>query len=147
MRGILLQFLARAPRPAAAVALTSVAFALLHGWNPGVTHLAQLNTALFGAVFGLALLRHRSLWLATGLHLGWNVTQVALGANNSGITIRLTDLNLELQSRDWLTGSEYGLEGGVLASGAALALAVAVWRIPVGKASVPLLCERPEARP
>jgi membrane protease YdiL (CAAX protease family) len=130
MRGLLLQFLACALGPTGAVALTSLVFALLHGANPSVTNLAQLNTVLFGATFGLAVVRHRSLWLAIGLHLGWNVAQVALGANNSGITIRLTDLNLELQGEKWLTGGEYGLEGGVLASGAALALAAAVWWLP-----------------
>lgn len=135
LRGLLLQLLARAAGPSAAIALTSAGFALLHGWNPGVTILAQLNTALFGAVFGIAALRRGSLWLAFGLHLGWNLAQVALGANNSGITIRLTGLNLELLGEGWLSGGSYGLEGGVLASVAALALAGAVWRRPPGAAA------------
>ena len=130
LRGLALQFLACAVRPAGAIALTSLAFALLHGANPGITWLAHINTALFGAVFGLAVFRQRSLWMAFGLHLGWNVTQVALGADTSGITIRLTELNLELQGQAWLTGGEYGLEGGVLASVAALSVAAAVWWVP-----------------
>ena len=130
LRGLALQLLACAVRPAGAIVLTSVAFAVLHGANPGITWLAHTNTALFGAVFGLAVFRQRSLWMAIGLHLGWNVTQVALGADTSGITIRLTELNLELQGREWLTGGDYGLEGGVLASVAALLVASAVWRLP-----------------
>ncbi len=131
VRGPLLQFLARAVGPAGAVAATSLAFALLHGSNPGVTNLAQLNTALFGAVFGLAVLRKRSLWLAVGLHFGWNAAQVGLGANNSGITIRLTELNLELRGSEWLTGGGYGLEGGALATGMALLLGAVVWLAPI----------------
>lgn len=131
MRGAMLQFLARSISPAGAVAATSLAFALLHGANPGVTVLAQFNTALFGAVFAVAALRQRSLWMATGLHFGWNAAQVLLGANNSGITIRLTDLSLELRGADWLSGGSYGLEGGAMASGAALLLGAALWALRI----------------
>lgn len=130
LRGLLLQFVARALGPWAAVSGTSVAFALLHGWNPGVTALAQCNTMLFGLLFGAAVFRHRSLWLACGLHLGWNLGQVVLGANTSGITMRLTELNLELYGEGWLAGGSYGLEGGVLATGAAILLGMVVWLLP-----------------
>ena len=130
IRGILLQFLARAVGPAAAIALTSSIFALLHWRNPEVTELAPLNTALFGAVFGIAVLRHRSLWLAFGLHFGWNAAQVGLGANTSGLTIRLTELNLELGGAEWLTGGEYGLEGGALATGMAVVLGAGLGLLP-----------------
>lgn len=136
MRGLLLQFLARSITPVGAIAVTSLAFALLHGANPGVTLQAQVNTALFGAVFGIAVLRQRSLWLAIGLHFGWNAAQVALGSNNSGITIRLTDLNLELRGAEWLSGGSYGLEGGAMASFAALLLGAGVWALR-GRSAVP----------
>ena len=137
MRGLLLQFLARALSPAGAIAATSIGFALLHGANPGVTPLAQCNTAIFGAVFGVAVVRHRSLWLPTGLHFGWNIAQVGLGVNTSGITMRLTELNLDLRGAEWLTGGDYGFEGGLLATGMALALSASVWMLPV---------QRPAAR-
>ncbi len=127
LRGLLLQFLARSITPAGAVAATSLVFALLHGANPDVTVLAQINTALFGALFCIAVLRQRSLWLAMGLHFGWNAAQVVLGSNNSGITIRLTGLNLELRGAEWLSGGDYGLEGGAMASCAALLLGGCVW--------------------
>lgn len=133
LRGLILQFLARSLGRIAAVTVTALVFALLHGSNPGVTGIAQLNTALYGMLFGLAVLRQRSLWLAVGLHLGWNLAQVALGVNNSGITIRLTELNLESRTAAWLAGGDYGLEGGVLATGMALVLAAAVWRLPARK--------------
>ena len=95
MRGMLLQFLGRSLGAAIGVAVTSAAFALMHGSNPSVTWIAQLNTALFGAVFGLSVMRSRALWLPCGLHVGWNLAQVALGANVSGITISLTEFHLE----------------------------------------------------
>ena len=147
LRGLALQFLARGVGPAAAIALTSAGFALLHGQNPSVTELAQLNTALFGAVFGIAALRCRSLWLVIGLHFGWNAAQVALGVNNSGITIRLTELNLELGNSTWLTGGEYGLEGGVLATTAAVALGAGFALLPCRQGRAGLLWQvgRPTA--
>lgn len=143
MRGLLLQYVARAVGPFAGILFTSSAFALLHGWNPGVTALAQVNTALFGAVFGLAVVRYRSLWMAAGLHLGWNLAQVTLGADTSGITMRLTELNLELRGEEWLAGGGYGLEGGVLASAVALLLGAAVWWLPTVGSSGRMLWETP----
>ena len=130
MRGLLLQFLARSLGPFPAVAATSIAFSLLHYGNPGFTDVALVNTALFGVLFGLAVVRGRSLWLAFGLHLGWNAAQVVLGVNTSGITIRLTDLNFESRGAEWLAGGGYGLEGGVLATCMAVLLAGIVWACP-----------------
>ncbi len=130
MRGLLLQLLARAVGPVAAVAATSIAFALLHGANPNVTVIAQINTALFGVLFGIAVVRKRSLWLAVGLHLGWNVAQGVLGVNISGITMRLTELNFEPRGTGWLVGGDYGLEGGVLATCMVVLLAAVVWVRP-----------------
>ena len=145
-RGLALQFLARALGAPAAVAVTSMAFGLLHGGNPGVTALAQWNTALFGAAFALAVLWRRSLWLAVGLHLGWNLTQVGLGVNTSGITMRLTDLSLALEGPVWVTGGDYGFEGGLLATGALLGLVALLRYLPVGE-SDPMLWEREDCGP
>ena len=142
-RGLALQCLARALGPVGAVILTSVGFAALHGANPGVTFLAACNTALFGAVFGVAVFRQRSLWLATGLHIGWNVAQVALGVNVSGITMRLTEFNLRLGQPDWITGGDYGFEGGLLATRTALGLLAAAWWIPASTRAAPMLWDAP----
>lgn len=142
-RGLLLQCLARSLGPAGAVVLTSVGFAALHGANPGITLLATCNTALFGAVFGVAVFRQRSLWLATGLHFGWNAALALLGVNVSGITIRLTELSLRLGQPRWATGGEYGFEGGLLATGTALALLAIAWWLPRPEGSEPMLWDAP----
>ena len=130
LRGILLQFLARSIGPVGAVGVTSIVFSLLHYGNPDFTEIALVNTALFGVLFGLAAVRGRSLWLAFGLHFGWNFAQVVLGVNTSGITIRLTEFNFESRGAGWLTGGDYGLEGGVLATCMAVLLAGIVWARP-----------------
>ena len=142
-RGLALQCLARALGPVGAVILTSAGFAALHAANPGVTFLAACNTALFGAVFGVAVFRQRSLWLATGLHLGWNVAQVAIGVNVSGLTMRLTEFNLKLGQPDWITGGNYGFEGGLLATGTALGLLAVAWWLPAPTGPAPMLWDAP----
>ncbi len=143
LRGVVLQLVCRAVGPLPAVLATSVAFALLHSANADVTVLAQVNTAIFGAVFGLAVIRHGSLWLAMGLHFGWNVTQVALGSNVSGIAMRLTDLSLELGGPVWLTGGSYGLEGGLLGTVAGMLLVGWIASRPVSTQSGRTLWEIP----
>ena len=143
-RGLLLQCLARALGPVGAVVLTSVGFAALHGANPGVTPLAAFNTALIGAVFGMSVFWQRSLWLATGLHFGWNAAQALLGVNISGITIRLTELNLRLGQPRWATGGDYGFEGGLLATGTALALLAVMWWLPRPDRAEPMLWDAPQ---
>ena len=143
-RGLLLQCLARAVGPVGAVILTSLGFAALHGANPGVTLLATFNTALIGAVFGMAVFWQRSLWLATGLHFGWNAAQALLGVNISGITIRLTELNLRLGQPQWATGGDYGFEGGLLATGTALALFAITWWLPRPDRPEPMLWDAPQ---
>lgn len=142
-RGLALQCLARALGPVGAVMLTSIGFAALHAANPGVTLLATCNTALFGAVFGASVFRQRSLWLATGLHIGWNVAQVAFGVNVSGITMRLTEFNLRLGQPDWITGGDYGFEGGLLATGTALGLLAVAWWLPAPSRAAPMLWDAP----
>ena len=142
-RGLALQCLARALGPVGAVILTSAGFAALHAANPGVTFLAACNTALFGAVFGVAVFRQRSLWLATGLHIGWNVAQVAFGVNVSGITMRLTEFNLRLGQPDWITGGDYGFEAGLLATRTALGLLAVAWWLPAPTRDAPMLWDAP----
>ncbi len=142
LRGYLLQQIGRALNPAAAVAATSIAFALLHASNPGVTWPAALNTALYGGVFGLAVLWRRSLWLSVGIHYSWNCAEALLGANVSGLTIRLTELNFEPTGAAWLTGGAYGPEAGAAGTLGAVCIAAVLWRLPRHEGEPVLLWER-----
>lgn len=71
-RGYPFLVLAGARGPVTAVVVTSLLFSLLHTANPGFAWLGALNIALAGALLGVAFWRTRSLWFATGVHLGWN---------------------------------------------------------------------------
>jgi len=145
-RGYGFQKLVQAASPWAAVAATSVIFALLHGGNPSSTPVALVNTLLFGAVFALALILHRSWWLPFGLHWGWNLTLALLGAKISGLTIKLTDISVAVRGQALWTGGAYGPEGGLLATAGVCGLAWALLKLPRRPAAGPRLWDKPPLR-
>jgi membrane protease YdiL (CAAX protease family) len=110
----------------------SVLFASLHSWNPNVTALGLLNTALWGFVLGYAFWRSGDLWLPIGLHFGWNWMLPLFGANLSGFTMNLTGCELRWRTGPLWSGGAYGPEGGIATTLAVGALFVwLMWKAPV----------------
>ena len=115
-RGYPLQTLARARLAWLGVLLTSVPFALAHFWNPNIVRgVTFANTALAGIWLAIAYLRTRNLWFPLGVHWGWNWALGSIfGLPVSGLTLLSHPL---LYGKDfgpkWLTGGNYGIEGGV----------------------------------
>lgn len=115
-RGYILQTFVRSGLAWPAVIVTSVIFGAVHLGNPSANWISSINTALAGIWFGVAYLKTRDLWFPFGLHLAWNWTQGSIfGVEVSGLTdlvkqplMRETDLGPV-----WLTGGEYGIEGGI----------------------------------
>ncbi|HVW85518.1 MAG TPA: CPBP family intramembrane glutamic endopeptidase [Bryobacteraceae bacterium] len=142
-RGFVLQYLTRGWGPWLAVLSTGALFGWLHNDNPGATWLSDVNTALFGVLFGAAVLRTHDLWLPIGLHFGWNVTFPFFGVELSGLTIRVTGYELVWKTSDLWSGGKYGPEASVLTLAALLILAAVVWKIPVSKGWAWLLDEPP----
>jgi membrane protease YdiL (CAAX protease family) len=124
-RGYPFQRLADALGPAAAVALFSGAFGLVHLRNPDHTWLSTLNTMLVGVPLALAYLRTRALWLPVGIHFAWNYFQgFGLGLPVSGIRMPFSLYRAEVTGNQLLTGGAYGPEGGLLATGVIVAATV-----------------------
>jgi hypothetical protein len=120
-RGYAFQRLAEAITPVGAIAVTSAFFGLAHFANPHRTWISTLNTTLVGIPFCIAYLRTRSLWLPIGIHFVWNFLQGFLfGLPVSGIVFSATVLTARVQGPAWLTGGNYGPEGGLLATPAIL---------------------------
>ena len=114
-RGYGLQTLTRARLAWVGVLLTSVPFGLVHLGNPNVVPgVTFANTALAGVWLAAAYLRTRSLWFPLGVHWAWNWALGWLfGLPISGITlISHPLLKAEQIGPAWLTGGNYGLEGG-----------------------------------
>jgi membrane protease YdiL (CAAX protease family) len=127
-RGYPLQTLMRSLPLWLAVLPVSIVFALVHFSNPNVVRgFTLINTTLAGVWLAVAYWKTRSLWFPLGLHWSWNwIAGALLGEPVSGIEsitpeplLRAVDLGPA-----WLTGGEYGPEGGAACT-VALVLATA----------------------
>ena len=138
-RGYPFQRLAETAGPVVAIAVIQVGFGLVHSDNPNVSRWGIANTALFGVLLALAYLRSRSLWLPWGIHFGWNaMLAVGLGLPMSGLTVFASVLHTHVRGPRWLTGGDYGIEGGALVTGLIVAMSPFVWWLAgkIGKRGV-----------
>ncbi|HEX8695247.1 MAG TPA: CPBP family intramembrane glutamic endopeptidase [Longimicrobium sp.] len=100
-----------------AMLLTSALFSLAHLRNPNVDAVALFNIFLAGVMLGVAYLKTRSLWFATGVHLGWNWAMSALLDFPVSGLVRDTPLyDARETGADWWTGGEFGPEAGLAAT-------------------------------
>ncbi|CAN5357755.1 hypothetical protein BH10ACI1_BH10ACI1_01660 [soil metagenome] len=135
-RGYILQTFSRADLAWLAIVLTSVFFAAVHLQNSGANYFSTINTALAGIWFGVAYLKTRNLWFPFGIHLAWNWMQGAVfGIEVSGITsftnaplFRETDIGPA-----WLTGGDYGIEGGIACTLAIIFSTALIYFLPILK--------------
>jgi hypothetical protein len=132
LRGYPLQTMTRAGLFAVGAVITSVLFAALHMSNPNFRlGIPALNLVIAGIWFAVAYWRTRSLWLPLGIHWAWNW---ALGSLFGLPVSGLTDIapNPLLRGVDlgpvWLTGGEYGVEGGIAGTVALILSTIFVWR-------------------
>jgi hypothetical protein len=92
-------------------------------------------------LLSLAYLRTRSLWFATGVHLGWNWVMAALlDFPVSGLTFFDTPLyDAVVRGAPWWTGGDFGPEAGL--AGTLVLLAGIGWLARGGR-----LSESPQMR-
>ncbi len=132
-RGYILQTFAREGFAWLAIALTSLFFGAVHLNNPDAGFISTVNTILAGVWFGVAYLKTRDLWFVWGLHLMWNWMQGSFfGIEVSGLKeITATPLFREIDSGpSWLTGTTYGVEGGIVCSAAIITSTAVIWFLP-----------------
>lgn len=137
-RGYILQTFVRSGLTSFAIVLTSVLFASLHNTNPSATRMSWVNTFIAGVWFGIAYLKTRELWFPFGLHLAWNWAQGSIfGIEVSGLTeIVPAPLMREMDlGPAWITGGDYGLEGGILTTIALIVSTLVIWYLPLKKVS------------
>lgn len=134
LRGYPLQTMTRAGLFIVGALITSVLFAALHMSNPNFRFgIPVLNLVIAGIWFAVAYWRTRSLWLPLGIHWAWNW---ALGSVFGLPVSGLTDIapNPLMRGVDlgpvWLTGGDYGVEGGIAGTIALIASTILVWRMP-----------------
>ena len=127
-RGVGQVVLARAVGRLPALLTLSVLFACAHLLNPNPTVLGLVNIALAGVFLGIAFYAPGGIWTAWGAHLGWNGTLAALDAPVSGLPFRIPMIDFAPGGPGWLTGGNFGPEGGLLATVAITLATVVIWR-------------------
>lgn len=92
-------------------------FGLVHLVNPSASLWGTTAIAVeAGLMLGAAYVATRSLWLPIGLHLGWNVTIVAVfGTVTSGAEAQGALVTAGTSGPTWLTGGDFGPEASVVA--------------------------------
>jgi len=102
-----------------AVVVTSVAFGLLHVWNPGATAYSITTVILAGVFLAVTLLVTGSLYAAWIAHWAWNwVMAVPLHVAVSGLPLPRPAYETVDAGPDWATGGRWGPEGGLGAAAA-----------------------------
>lgn len=113
-RGYPYRRLIEAIGPVGATIAMSIVFGIVHMLNPDATWISVLITMLAGLLLSIAWLRTHGLWLAWGLHFGWNASMgVLFGLPVSGITIFSTVVQTRAIGSSWLTGGDYGPEAAL----------------------------------
>ncbi len=117
-RGYILQALAEGTNKITALIIFSVIFGFMHSGNPNVTIFAIVNIILAGVWLSIAYFKTQALWLPIGLHFGWNFTQ---GFIYSFPVSSTTSFNEQIGTAivsgpEWLTGGNFGPEGGAMAT-------------------------------
>lgn len=93
---------------------SALLFALAHLGNLNASWPGAVNTFLWGLLLGYSIVRSGDLWLATGLHLGWNMTLPLFGINLSGFTMGVTGYRLDWSAGPLWSGGDYGVEASVI---------------------------------
>ena len=130
-RGYPLQTMTRAGLTWFSVILTSVLFGLGHLLNPNVVPgFTFINTVIAGVWLALAYLKTRSLWFPLGVHWGWNwALGCVFGLPISGLHLIRNPILLGNDAGPaWLTGGDYGIEGGAAATVALIVSILFIWR-------------------
>jgi len=127
-RGYMFQSLIQSITFLPAMMVFAALFSAAHWGNPNCTALALVNVGLAAVLFSFSYQKTRSLWLPIGLHLGWNFTQTTVcsfpTSGNDFSSLQLFELTQT--GPGWVTGGEFGPEGGILAT---VALVVCAWHI------------------
>ncbi|MDA3953517.1 MAG: type II CAAX endopeptidase family protein [Bacteroidales bacterium] len=114
-RGWQFQVIGARYRPWLGAVISSVIFALLHGFNTGVSPLAIINLLLFAFLLIFIILRDKSIWAACGWHTAWNWSMENIfGLKVSGSDGLGSVLNLSTEGPNYLTGGDFGPEGSIL---------------------------------
>ena len=102
-----------------AVVISAAVFGLAHAANPGANPFAIFALSVeLGVMLALAYMLTGNIWIAVGIHAGWNFMQgFVLGAQDSGVRDPYSYVQTTLSGPEILTGGAFGLEGSIVSLG------------------------------
>lgn len=107
------------------IACISALFGFVHAGNPNATVFGVINIVLAGVMLGLPFLATGRLGWSVGIHFSWNYVQGALlGLPVSGVPFEYAVFSFQPTGLQGITGGAFGLEGGLLGTGAILMILV-----------------------
>lgn len=109
----------------------AVLFGFAHMGNVDANAIGIINTIGFGVVLGYAVVRSGDLWLAIGIHFGWNWVLPLFGVNLSGFTMGVTGRKMHWHVGELWSGGGYGPEASLLTCVVVVALLVYLHKAPV----------------
>jgi membrane protease YdiL (CAAX protease family) len=126
-RGYILQNLMEGAGLVWGLIISSILFGGLHLVNPNPTWFSLAGITGAGLLMAYAWIKTKRLWLPIGLHIAWNFFEGAVfGFPVSGITIDSL-LKIRDSGPAWMTGAEFGPEGGLIVLPAMALGAAAIW--------------------
>ncbi len=132
-RGYLLQNLEEGTNLFWAIVISSSLFSVAHFFNPNRTWPALLGLLLAGLFLAYAYLRTRQLWLAIGLHIGWNFFEGNIfGYPVSGLS-SFGLIQHETTGPEMWTGGQFGPEAGLIVIPGLLLGTFLVWLYTCGR--------------
>lgn len=115
-RGVVFRLLWGRWGTAVALGVSSLIFGLVHLINPDASVWGAIAIAVeAGLLLGAAYLATGSLWLAIGLHFGWNAATMGIfGTVVSGSEARESLVTAVTTGPDWLSGGSFGPEASIV---------------------------------
>lgn len=111
-----------------AVFINSLAFAIAHMLNPGLTVIAFVNLMLIGVLMSVYVIKTNNIWGAAAFHSMWNFAQgILYGISVSGTDAKSVVLSTDNAGNKMINGGIFGMEASILTTvvvGAALVIMV-----------------------
>lgn len=128
MRGIVFRWIEEFAGSWIALLLSSLFFGFGHALNDNATIVSSIGIAMeAGILLGGAYMLTRSLWLAIGIHAGWNIVQGLVWDVPISGTALDGIVEARLTGPDLLSGGAFGLEASLIAM--VIATAAGVWLV------------------
>ncbi|TMM50350.1 CPBP family intramembrane glutamic endopeptidase [Qipengyuania marisflavi] len=127
-RGIIFHYLEQFGGSWFALVISSLIFGFLHAGNDNATTLSSFAIAVeAGTLLGGAYMLTRNLWLAIGLHFGWNVVQGYLW--DVPVSGNAVDglVDAQVSGPEIISGGAFGLEASAVAM--VMATAAGLWLV------------------